>query len=305
MTTLIAMRGLPASGKTTRARQFAQAHGAVVVGRDFIREQMFGSAYSGGKPKPASEEQVTVAENAQVRALLKSGTSVIVDNTHIKPRYLKAWAKIAAECGAYFHVEDVRTEVEECIHRDRVRYLAGGRFVGSEVINRMAKQIDWSLVREVEPIVVERYVNWDHLPSAILVDIDGTLAHMTGRSPYDYSRVSEDKADPVVRNLVYMAGRHCRVIIMSGRDDTCRPETVQWLADNFIHYNDLLMRPTDERGRNSNGQKLPDWIVKYNLFNEHIRNQYNIEFVLDDRNQVVEMWRALGLKCLQVQPGDF
>ncbi len=30
-----------------------------------------------------------------------------------------------------------------------------------------------------------------------------------------------------------------------------------------------------------------------------------IEYVLDDRTQVVDLWRSLGLTCLQVAYGDF
>jgi hypothetical protein len=46
-------------------------------------------------------------------------------------------------------------------------------------------------------------------------------------------------------------------------------------------------------------------VVKLELFDEHIRDQYDVQFVLDDRNQVVDMWRQLGLTCLQVGPGAF
>lgn len=53
------------------------------------------------------------------------------------------------------------------------------------------------------------------------------------------------------------------------------------------------------------GDIRKDSIVKRELFEKYVRPYYNIEFVLDDRNQVVEMWRSLGLKCLQVAEGDF
>jgi hypothetical protein len=41
------------------------------------------------------------------------------------------------------------------------------------------------------------------------------------------------------------------------------------------------------------------------LFEENMRGKYYIEYVLDDRNQVVDMWRSIGLICLQVAEGDF
>ncbi|QNJ57123.1 polynucleotide kinase [Gordonia phage Rabbitrun] len=302
---LVAMRGLPASGKTTRARQIAKETGAVVVGRDFERFQMFGEWWTG---KPEHEDAVTVALNAKVRALLKANQSVVVDNTHIQVRYLKDWAKVASECGATFRIEDVKTPQDVCEERDFWREGAGERFVGPEVIARMAKQINWGIPKPVAPIVVEPV---DHkvaeelmLPGAIIVDIDGTLAHMTGRSPYDYSRVGEDRVDPTIARMVREYEQlGYDIIACSGRDDECRTMTVAWLLANDIPFHKLLMRPTD--AKDANGNKLPDWIVKYNLFNENVRGKYDVEFVLDDRNQVVDMWRKLGLKCLQVAPGDF
>ena len=77
----------------------------------------------------------------------------------------------------------------------------------------------------------------------------------------------------------------------------CRAETEKWLEDKEVEYVALFMRPE--------GDHRKDNIVKEEIFNNHIRNKYNVIFVLDDRNQVVEMWRSLGLKCLQVADGDF
>jgi hypothetical protein len=49
-----------------------------------------------------------------------------------------------------------------------------------------------------------------------------------------------------------------------------------------------------------------DSIIKRELFDKHIRDKYHVDFVLDDRDQVVRMWRReLGLTCLQVNYGNF
>jgi hypothetical protein len=53
------------------------------------------------------------------------------------------------------------------------------------------------------------------------------------------------------------------------------------------------------------GNNEKDSIVKRRLFEDNIRGKYYIEYVLDDRNQVVDMWRNMGLTCLQVAEGDF
>jgi hypothetical protein len=54
-----------------------------------------------------------------------------------------------------------------------------------------------------------------------------------------------------------------------------------------------------------NGDYRKDAIIKKEIFDNNIRGKFNIDFALDDRNQCCEMWRSLGLTCLQVANGDF
>lgn len=307
---LTAMRGYPGSGKTTRAKQIAAETGAVRVCRDDLRKMLHDSHFTG---KAECEDQVTTAERAQVHALLQSGTSVVVDATHLESRWLRKWAKMAAQYGAEFEVVDITTSALKSAANDVLRKARGERHVGGEVVERMAKRhpiANWPKVTQLETFTPEP-VEWvEGLPEAIIVDIDGTLAHMTGRSPYDYTQVHTDVVDEQIRWLVNtLAGDDNTpegppyILIVSGRDDSCAVETAKWLIENRIYHDELHMRPTG--AKDANGNKLPDYRVKYDLFNEHIRGKYNVRFVLDDRDQVVNLWRALGLKCLQVQPGDF
>ncbi|WP_442935118.1 phosphatase domain-containing protein [Micromonospora sp. CPCC 206061] len=142
------------------------------------------------------------------------------------------------------------------------------------------------------------------LPRAVLFDVDGTLA-LRGDGPgvrafYHWHRVGEDQPNPAIVELaqtIAAAGRH-RIIVMSARDSVCRPETEEWLEDHNIPFDDLHMRaPRDNR---------KDAIVKQELYRQHIEGRYDVAFVVDDRNQVVRMWRdVLGLTVLQCADGDF
>lgn len=138
------------------------------------------------------------------------------------------------------------------------------------------------------------------LPRAVLVDIDGTLAHRGNRSPYDWSRVGEDQPNPAVIELVQTlaaAGRHS-IILMSGRDEVCRQQTEMWLDAQQVPYAELHMRPRKDNRKDS--------VVKADLYRAHIDGRYDVAWVVDDRDQVVRMWRQdLGLTCLQVAEGDF
>lgn len=134
------------------------------------------------------------------------------------------------------------------------------------------------------------------LRRAIICDIDGTLAHMSERRPYDWHRVGEDTIDQVVIDLLRRFDDK-EVILVSGRDEVCRRETVDWLKENRVPFHHLYMRPE--------GDNRKDVEVKQEIYDNYIKDTFNVELVLDDRNQVVKMWRANGLKCLQVAEGDF
>ena len=49
----------------------------------------------------------------------------------------------------------------------------------------------------------------------------------------------------------------------------------------------------------------PDDITKRELYEQIVRDGFKPELVFDDRDQVVKMWRELGLQCYQVRAGDF
>lgn len=87
---------------------------------------------------------------------------------------------------------------------------------------------------------------------------------------------------------------------MSGREETCRAETENWLVDKGSFTYDsfkLYMRPAGDRRK--------DYIVKRELYEKHVLGKYNVYLVLDDRSSVVLLWRSLGLTCLQANYGDF
>ncbi len=87
-------------------------------------------------------------------------------------------------------------------------------------------------------------------------------------------------------------------MFLSGRPDSCRRDTWDWLYENVrVPIADLLMRTT--------GDGRTDYVVKQELFDNRVRDRYDIRWVLDDRDQVVKMWRSLGLTCLQVAEGNF
>lgn len=134
------------------------------------------------------------------------------------------------------------------------------------------------------------------MTDAYIFDIDGTLAIRGDRSPFNWSKVGLDTVNEPVRKVLDRLEIDFPIIILSGRDEVCREETEKWLRDNSIKYDELHMRPKNNNEKDS--------IIKRRIYDD-IKNRYNILGVFDDRNQVVEMWRSLGLTCFQVAEGNF
>lgn len=314
MSTLTITRGLPGSGKTTYAKRWVSEDSAhrSRLNRDDLRETMHGGAH--GYPREL-ENAITLAHHGAVKTLLLAGRDVITDDMNLSNKQVKAWMKLAKEAGAGFEVIDLtNVPVATCIGRDQNRYATGGRGVGADYITekyqRFIKGRKYPLPLPEAPAgqYVEPYVAPEGKPKAILVDVDGTMALMNGRGPFDWHRVGEDLPNTPIVNLVGIlsclmeySNDPWEIIFMSGRDEVCREETLAWLGSLGFGGLQLFMRPSLPEGVN----QPADNIVKLALFDEHVRHQYDVQFVLDDRDQVVEMWRKLGLTCLQVAPGAF
>ena len=297
MTRLLITRGLPASGKTTFARKLQPR--VVRVNRDDLRRMLHGERLY----TQWAEGQVTHAQRAMVEALLRARADVIVDDTNLRTKTVRDWAELAARLGARFEVHDFTdVPLEECIRRDVSR--PADDQVGEEAIRRMHARYlagrNLPLpIPYISEISVSSYEPDPGLPAAVLVDIDGTVALMGDRSPYDWDRVGSDLPNPAVITAVramHAAGN--AIIFCSGRDAVCRPETEAWL-DLYVgvRYEALFMRPEGD------GRK--DAVVKREIFDREIRDSWRIVGVFDDRQQVVRMWRALGLTVFQVAEGDF
>jgi phosphoglycolate phosphatase-like HAD superfamily hydrolase len=114
------------------------------------------------------------------------------------------------------------------------------------------------------------------LPPAIICDLDGTLALLNRRDPYDASTCMDDALNESVAHIVQTyAAAGVAVIVVSGRNVRHRKETEQWLAAHSIERAHLYMRgPRDFR---------KDAVLKAELFERKIREQYQVLFVLEVR----------------------
>lgn len=278
MQELIMMKGLPASGKSTFARNLTKQNPNMMrVNNDEIRAML------GDTHFPRSKEKlVTKIRENSIRDFLEKGYSVVVDNTNLCPSHEKNYKELAKEFNCDFKIEFFDIPLDECLRRNNER----AKKVPDDVIIKMAKRYN---VGQEKP-EFEKLLNLSFI-DAVVFDIDGTLAKMNGRSPYDYSKVLEDSVHQDIANFIPLFKDKNKIIIVSGRPDSCREDTEQWLKDNDIYYDELYMRKA--------GDTRKDSIIKYEIAKELVEKYY-IKYIFDDRNQVVKMFREAGFRVLQV-----
>lgn len=279
--TLFMMRGLPASGKSTRAKQMLKDFGtgnAKRVNKDELRILLDDGHWSG----PNEKFLIGVRDHIIISAL-NAGKHVIVDDTNLAPKHQARLRELALLGGASFEIVDFsHVGVDECIERDRKR----PNYVGEKVIRGMWDQF-LRPKRGAAPADP-----W--LPSCLIVDVDGTVAQMNGRGPFEWSRVGEDlPRRPIIRAVLAYG---VPWIFMSGRDECCRAATEEWLTQYFGAPGPLHMRPA--------GDSRKDAIVKRELYEAHIQGKYNVEAIFDDRPQMIREWQALGFADRIFNVGD-
>lgn len=143
--TLTITRGLPGSGKSTWARAYVAEDpaGRARVNRDDLRGMLHDGVFvktefddSRQWLRRGTESAVQSIRDATVRKLLQRGLHVVCDDTNLPNGVAEHLAKIAAQVGAYFAVQDFRdVPLEVCLERNAAR--GGQAQVAEDVIREM------------------------------------------------------------------------------------------------------------------------------------------------------------------------
>jgi phosphoglycolate phosphatase-like HAD superfamily hydrolase len=141
----------------------------------------------------------------------------------------------------------------------------------------------------------------------VIFDLDGTLSNPENRTHFLLGAKKDWRAfykacggDAPISNTVAIfkalkISKLCWVV--TGREDTVKPETLQWFAEHGIEPDNMLMRPE--------GDYRTDTVLKKELVTSGQIPFDRILCVFEDRNSVVDMWREMGITCYHVAPGDF
>ena len=120
--------------------------------------------------------------------------------------------------------------------------------------------------------------------NAIIVDLDGTLAILNNRGPFEWENVENDNLNRPIAELIAMSQKHSyKTIILSGRDEAASEKTIKWLNQNDIIYDKLYLRPSNNQMSNADYKRM--------IFINEIQAKYNVLFILEDLPEVVKMWR--------------
>lgn len=290
--------GVSASGKSTWANKFIEEQNAlrnsdnqetwVRIERDMVRREIqlakgIQSGSSGVNWKKWNwkwEHLVTDRVWQDIFYASEMKFNIIISDTNLNIARRKELQSKLEKMGYSVETKEFPVTWEVACERDAQRENG----VGYSVLANQFKQ--WNAE------FVQQYCGTPSKPKAMVCDIDGTFAHMKGRSPYEWNRVGEDSVDENVLALLLLLAKDYKIVFLSGRDGCCYAETDKWIKKHFPMQYELFMR--------AEGDSRRDDIVKEELFWNHVADNYDVKFVFDDRPQMCRKWRAMNIKTFQV-----
>lgn len=296
--------GISACGKSTEAERHAkELTNTEIINRDDIRriilEKELGRKlhqgelwekwdYSKKKKIKAKEELVTKIVNEKINKASSENKNIISSDTNLNKDRRNSLKRKLEQLGYVVEFKFFDIDFDKVVKWDLYRADS----VGKDVLYKQ-----WLKYHEDKKIVQD-----ESLPKAIICDLDGTLFHMNGRGPFELDKVDTDLVDEeIVTILKAFIYKGYTIFFLSGREDICKELSYNSIKKAFyteLTHGNILNFPHFLHMRKAKDSRK-DSIVKEELFNEYIRDKYNIKLVLDDRPSVSRsVWLKLNLKLL-------
>lgn len=288
---LVVMVGPPGSGKSTYSGQFKDVYGWTYVNQDAQGNghlQIF-------KDAVASRQHIVVDRMGFTK--------------HQRSRYLD----LAHENGYQTQIVVLHQPYRECFERCMARQ--GHETIKDEKAARSAINMFFSKyerVQDNEAHHVTRIWPEGEKPSVIVCDLDGTLCDVEHRRHFVkkpagekkdwvgfFRGMADDKPQQWCMDILkkFSEFKQHTIVYCSGRPDNWKKLTMEWLEKYEAPNGYLFMRPRSDSRQ--------DNIVKEIILDFEILTRFTPYFMIDDRKQVVDMWRARGYTCLACAEGDF
>lgn len=291
---LILTVGMSSSGKTSFTEQFIRNNNNWVdLNRDDMRFRLFcdgkrdWTKYKFTKP---NEQRVTVSIDRIAKWAVETNRNIIVSDTNLNPKIRQKWKDFAEQYGYEYEEKPFVVTWDEARKRNIQR--EGG----------IAESILWDqYLRMNEYMGRKIYSGTPDKPKAVIIDVDGTIAEMNGRKPYEWDKVDTDKPRYDIIAMIHglTDSMNLKPVFLSGRDSICSHKTYLWIKSYVFDGSEdfpLFMRSIKDH--------RPDYVVKEKLFWEHVAPEYDVVSAIDDRPQVLRLWRELGIKNIIDVGGD-
>ena len=285
MPKLLVTVGASGSGKTTWAEQYTTSNpNWVNINRDEIRFREYCQGtqdWSLYKFTKSKETRISEIADTEAQLAVENKKNIIISDTNINPKTREKWKQFAKDNGYEFEMKVFNCDWDTLVarhakrpnaiplHRVRSQYMSMLEFLG-----RKTYQPDIQLHK------------------AVIVDVDGTVAQMHNRGPFDWDKVAQDLPRKEIITMVrglYESG--FRIIFLSGRDGVCYNDTFEWLKRNTGFPFELHMRAENDHRK--------DFVVKEELF-WPLTEKWNICLAIDDRPQVLRLWEEIGVPTVNV-----
>jgi predicted kinase len=307
------LTGLVGSGKSYWSTDFIKkpknSQNTVIVNKDKLRE-MFHGRY---KFKPDFEEFIHEMSVDLIKKSIRNGYNVIIDETNITKERREKWIDIVKKENEYLKIIYVWFSDTENNLKNRMKNPKGvSKEKWKNVIDSMKRRFEIPSVKELydDLIIINSSIEEEHnkinqdknLPQAICFDLDGTLAHIGDRDPYDASKCEEDIPDDNLIELINFYKEQYKIIFMTARPYDYKEPTMRFLKkcgfdiENDGTFSMVMRNPGDFR---------KDAIVKEEMYRKFVIPNYYVKLIFDDRTQVVNHLRNIGFTVYQVAPGNF
>ena len=300
---IIICRGIQGSGKSTWAKQWCHEdpEHRIRINNDDIRNML------GDYWVTSREPMVKALYTNSINYAMSVGYDIVIDNMNLNPKTVKEIESFVDNdiFGDYeykIEFKDFWTPVDECIRRDAKRENP----IGEKVIKQAWRRYrDFIIHESIMAAKNKMLVQNTNLPAAIIVDMDATVCLNTSGRPFYGEGAAEGMLiDEPITPILELIRNFCdnypaKLIILTGREDTpeIRKATEEWLENNFLHPDILLMRPAKSF--------IAGPVCKKKLYEDNVKGKFYIPFVLEDNAKCVAMWRDEGLICLQPNEGKF
>lgn len=286
------MAGPPGSGKTTAIKQHPFLSKLTRISQDEMGKEGHFEAFT---------------------EAIKKGENVVVDRMNFNKKQRRRYIESAKKAGYRVDIAIQHTPKEACYSRCIKR--EGHETIKTKEDAQSAIDFFFKNYERPEPDEADSISNlgWsDGHTMCIVCDLDGTLANVDHRRKYVrvekpdkpnwkkfFDKMVDDPVNTWCSELITMMSDRYPIVYATGRPADYEFETKGWLEKNGLMLGGakLFMREA--------GDYRSDRIVKQNILDFEIKTRYDILFVVDDRKQVVDMWRDNSYTVLQCAEGNF